>query len=1327
VRKAVFAVLFIAFLTTGFKSLSAEPPIAQASPSVLVLYDGPDIEKNPGRLDARYLVNLLGHFTTLRTMHPLESYERGEWAKYDAVFVIVYQRKYRVPTLFLDDIVRDTGTVCWLGNQIGQLDRQGFLQRHGIAAVGFSDRVKLNIVTYKGHRIPKGDPETNFLEVTEPDLATVMATVEGPVQGPMPYAIQSGHFWVFADSPFSYSSENDRVLVFSDLLHDILGILHAENHPALLRIEDINALSKPEELEATLRVLRKFHIPFSFGFVPMYVNPQDRLEFRMADKPDVVNVLQKYVEAGGAPVLHGYTHQYRGVTTDDYEFWDDLSDRPVRGDSEAFATRRVTEAIKESMGFGIYPLTWETPHYAASATDYKVFHRFFNTVYERRIAGPSLDSDQSFPYPVIDTFGQYIIPESLAYIPIDDQRTQPILDAADSMSVVRDGYASFFFHPFLNPKMLEELIAGVQKRGFHFVDLRQFPNSVQCEGRVIQSMSGTVQIAGNGHYLNEYIYGPHGRMVSQRSTVVDPQTYLKRQVNLAADQTYVAMRQDVPAPSLVKRLFQVAKGDLSGLHRRLGSALAPKAIRNPVKTIILWNSKARGEADIDQKSFLSAFTSLGYDVDKIDYTRLEDEDLGPFSMLVIPWATAKSLPQPLVERISLALNGGIILVTDGESPLSQALGIQLGPPEPVDVLQDHLFVNQDTRWPDKPSVPWISQPSGDAMDVYYSDRDSGHPLVISRSQREGRYLYFAPLFDSLTGEGYGRFPNLPQILIDELRVTPLMRRQGADVYFEPGYRANISIEVLAKMWRRFGIRAVHVGAWHSRDKVPYDYPRLVKVAHQNGILVYAWFEWPHVDAWFWEHHPAWREKTAFLSDAHVDWRYLMNLSDPHCMKAVLEDMRSFMMRYDWDGIDVGELTFESLEGPGNPAVFTPFNDQVRHEFQALEHFDPVDLFKKTSPFFWEDDDAGLQAFYRYRRDLNGRLLNTLLHEIMKLKTREKRHWEVIVTMLDALQHPELSDYLGIDVPKTVSLVNEYDATLQAEDPSQDWLKPPSRYDALGEKYRALPLKSPFLIDINVLSVHPSNQRGFATALPTGMEVVQLWQHAAAQAPRVTFYAESTVSEHDWEVMPYAMASKASVHRDGDNWIIDTPNTIRLETGRDTRRYRLDGNPWFCADKGEVIIPQGQHSLSFSRVQSSWFDTSQLDTYLMSITGELLGSQRVRRGLEIEYRSAGRCAMMFSKSPFKIYLDDESSNLSAIRGDDGYTVLAPAGQHRLRVISETAGLYAVEFTSVVTASLIVIFGLASSGLLAFLFLFVTLNRRTSRIRRLIWRRLWGAKA
>ncbi len=1320
----LFSTLFLSFfLLSGLiQSTAAKTTPIESVPSVLVLFDGPDQDANPGRLDALYLVNLLGHFTTHRVVHSLDTYQTREAEPFDAVFVVVYQKRYRVPAKVLEDLNRRKKVFCWIGNQAKQLEERGLLSRYGIRYAQLADRIKFNQVLYKGRTLAKGDPETNLFEIVDAEKAKVLATVSASGMSVSPYVIQSGNLWLFADSPFSYSSENDRYLVLCDLLHDILRIQHAEQHPALLRIEDINAMSNPAFLQATLDVIRKKGIPFSFGFVPMYVDPQERTEFRLADKSDVVHMLVNYVKAGGTPVLHGYTHQYRGVTTDDYEFWDDLSDRPVRGDSEAFATHRVTEAIKESMALGIYPVTWETPHYAASPLDYRVFHRFFNTVYERRLAGSSittdkfagsLNSDQFFPYPVIDRYGQYVIPESLAYVPIDDQRSQPILQNADAAYVVRDGYASVFFHPFLKPQLLEEIIVGIQQRGFHFADLREFPNEVKCEGRVVSTRSGTVEISGHGHYLNEFVFGSHGQGVSQNSLQVDPRALLKRTVHVPEGDTYVALRQEVPAPSALQKLLHLAKGDISVIQRKLGTVLPAQSNRNPVKTIILWDAEATGEGALDQESFAEALNSIGFDVEKIDYSRLMDEDLGPFSMIVIPWTTATSLPPAVVDRIVTGLNGGITLITDGESPLSQGLGIRLGEPIAVNALQDHLFVNQETRWPDRVSVPWIAEPTGDQADVYYSDRDTQHPLVISQRKREGRYLYFAPLFDSVTGKGYGRFPNLPQILIGELRVTPMATRMAADVYFDPGYRQSISIEVLARMWRRFGIRAVHVAAWHFYDKYAYDYSRLVKVAHQNGILVYAWFEWPEVSEQFWTHHPKWREKTADLADAHVDWRFLMNLQEPDCMKAVLKDLQSFMRHNEWDGVDIGELTFESPSGPEEPHLLTPFNAQARHEFQGLQHFDPVELFDTKSPHYWRTDAAGLQAFYQYRRDVNSRLLRTFLTALTKWDQKKNRQWDLVVTMLDALQHPDLGDFLGIDVNRTVALVNHFGATLQVEDPAPDWSKAPERYVRMGERYKGITLKKPFMIDINVLPVHSLTQKGFATAQPTGIEMSQLWRSASSQATRVCFYSESTVYEHDWEMMPFAMAARSSLKREGDNWIVDTPNTVRLDVAHELRRFRLDGQPWYCNEKGAVLIPQGKHVLTFSKGQTTWFDTSQLATRLLSITGELVSSQRIPRGLEVVYDSPMRCAMMFSKAPYKMLLDGVTFKGSVVRGDDGFTVLAPPGHHQLRVLSETASLYAVEFTSVVAASLIVLFGIASSGLLALLFLFIVIRRRFRR--------------
>ena len=62
--------------------------------------------------------------------------------------------------------------------------------------------------------------------------------------------------------------------------------------------------------------------------------------------------------------------------------------------------------------------------------------------------------------------------------------------------------------------------------------------------------------------------------------------------------------------------------------------------------------------------------------------------------------------------------------------MSQGLGLRLGKPFPVSNLIDHLFVSQETHWPDKPTVPWVSEPDADQLTVYYSDRDEERPLVV---------------------------------------------------------------------------------------------------------------------------------------------------------------------------------------------------------------------------------------------------------------------------------------------------------------------------------------------------------------------------------------------------------------------------------------------------------------------------------------------------------------------------------------------------------------------------------------------------------------------
>ena len=60
-------------------------------------------------------------------------------------------------------------------------------------------------------------------------------------------------------------------------------------------------------------------------------------------------------------------------------------------------------------------------------------------------------------------------------------------------------------------------------------------------------------------------------------------------------------------------------------------------------------------------------------------------------------------------------------------------------------------------------------------------------------------------------------------------------------------------------------------------------------------------------------------------------------------------VKQLVSRFDWDGVNLAELYFESLEGAANPARFTPMNQDVRDEFRGLNGFDPIELFQSPKP------------------------------------------------------------------------------------------------------------------------------------------------------------------------------------------------------------------------------------------------------------------------------------------------------------------------------------------------------------------------------------------
>ena len=278
-------------------------------------------------------------------------------------------------------------------------------------------------VRHAGTVFAKGEPNLNVIEIGNRKKVAVVATAfSGKTRRELPYIVHADNLIYIADSPFASAGDGDRYLLFADMLHDILGEQHEENgRSAIIRIEDVNPMDNPNRLREIADILSARDIPFLVGVSPFYVNPGEGVRVSLTDKPELVDALRYMVQNGGTIVMHGVTHQYKGVTGADYEFWDESTNGPIKDETVEGISRKLELGIQEFTRNGLYPLVWETPHYTASFKLYQTVARYFSTAMEQRLSIEDFDFSQFFPYVIHrDLFGQQILPENLGYVPLEE-------------------------------------------------------------------------------------------------------------------------------------------------------------------------------------------------------------------------------------------------------------------------------------------------------------------------------------------------------------------------------------------------------------------------------------------------------------------------------------------------------------------------------------------------------------------------------------------------------------------------------------------------------------------------------------------------------------------------------------------------------------------------------------------------------------------------------------------------------------------------------------------------------------------------------------------
>jgi len=608
---------------------------------------------------------------------------------------------------------------------------------------------------------------------------------------------------------------------------------------------------------------------------------------------------------------------------------------------------------------------------------------------------------------------------------------------------------------------------------------------------------------------------------------------------------------------------------------------------------------------------------------------------GSSSLIVLPGGTAAA-PASWLPRIE----AGALVIIEGESPLAEALGIRPTTKRvPTRSIIDHVNPTLPIVWEKSIDLPQFEVPP--EAKVYARERWSKAPLMAGVRRGAGAVLWLAVTPGK---EGHERFPYALQALSD-LGLQPPYRSGRLWAFFDSSYRLRVDPDYFAERWRRAGIGALHVAAWHyhDRDASRDEYLRkLIEACHKRAILVYAWVELPHVSEQFWHQHPEWREKTALLQDAQLDWRKLMNLQNPDCVKAIAGGLSDLVRRFDWDGVNLAELYFESLEGIDNPARFTPFNDNVRAAFKIRHGVDPLAIVK-------EKNHELRGAWLDYRAHLAQQMQEEWLGRI-EAERKQKPHLDIVLTHVDDRFDTRMRELIGADAGRLLPLLEEHDFTFLIEDPATIWHLGPHRYPQIADKYRLLTThREKLAIDINIVERY---QDVYPTKQQTGTELFQLVHLSSKAFSRVALYFENSILAQDLPLLASSSADVQRVERVANRLVLETPRGVGIPWHGPAM---VNGRVWPIADETTLWLPPGPVAVEAS--------STEPPLRVLDFNGDLKSAAVQGGSVDLAYQSAGRAIAILDRRPVSVEIDGAPAKPALLEAAPGrFAMLLPRGQH-----------------------------------------------------------------
>jgi hypothetical protein len=141
-----------------------------------------------------------------------------------------------------------------------------------------------------------------------------------------------------------------------------------------------------------------------------------------------------------------------------------------------------------------------------------------------------------------------------------------------------------------------------------------------------------------------------------------------------------------------------------------------------------------------------------------------------------------------------------------------------------------------------------------------------------------------------------------------------------------------------------------------------------------------------------------------------------------------------------------------------------------------------------------------------------------------------------------------------------------------------------------------------------------------------------------------------------------------------------------------------------------MIPAGNHEIGLSVEAATTFSAHELQTRIMSITGNLLSVRYGLRDARFTYESDCRTLASFNRTPTSVTIDNQPFPCTVLKGNDCYTIALPPGRHDVVLVTGDQFSYDVNLTSLWSSTVIAIFGFLAVSSLALLYIVLKIVKR-----------------